>query len=63
MVRTYIRKSKRGCAYAKEILEEAIQEVKCGRITAYKASKKYYIPMITFNYHIRGIRGEKQYSM
>lgn len=59
MVRVYVRKSERGKSYTKETLERAMEEVKSGIITAYKASQKYGIPMMTLNYRIRGMRGKK----
>lgn len=59
MVRNYVRKTNRGNTYSKEDLQRAMDEVRNGIITAYRASKKYKIPMMTLNYHLRGIRGKK----
>ncbi|XP_056636655.1 uncharacterized protein LOC130445153 [Diorhabda sublineata] len=62
MVRNYVRKSKRATSYTKEDLQRAMEEVRSGRITAYKASQRFKIPMMTLNYRLRGIRGVKSSS-
>lgn len=63
MGRTYVRKSDRATSYTKQDLKSAIEEVKSGRITAYKASQKYKIPKMTLSYHIRGLRGKKSSTL
>ncbi|KAH1025308.1 hypothetical protein HUJ05_010054 [Dendroctonus ponderosae] len=61
MVRTYVRKTNRG-NYPKETFEEAVEEIKAGRINAYQASKKYSIPYPKIKSHLKGRRGIKSKS-
>lgn len=47
MGRVYVRKSDRAKSYTKQDLERAMNEVRSGTITTYKASEKYRIPKMT----------------
>lgn len=62
MVRTYVRKSNRGSAYNQETLQMAIELVKTGQLTIYRASKTYNIPKNTLADHVKGRRGQKSNS-
>lgn len=63
MVRVYKRRTNRGQAYTKTVLERAIEDINNGLISAYAASKKYNIPQMTLSYHRRGLRGKKSKTM
>lgn len=58
MVRTYIRKGRKP-SYSPDTLKKAIEEVKSGRMTVYRASKIYSIPKATLFTHVKGTRGVK----
>lgn len=62
MVRNYIRKSNRGQSYAQQDLEQAVDKVKSGQLTAYRASIIYKIPKNTIRDHVIGRRGRKSSS-
>lgn len=62
MVRNYIRKTKRADQYTPEILANALEEIKNGTSTIYRAHKRYGIPKTTLFYHLKGIRGKKSNS-
>lgn len=59
MIRNRITISNRGKSYSKELLLEAVNDVRSGLYTVTKASTKYNIPRITLNGHISGHRGVK----
>lgn len=61
MVRTYVRK-KPPPAYSKQDLENAIDSVRNGHLSMYRASKTYKIPKATLFKHIKGLRGVKSKS-
>lgn len=58
MVRNYTRKSNRGAGYSKETLKIAVDLVKSGSLTIYRASKIYKIPKNTLADHVKGRRGK-----
>lgn len=58
MVRNYVRKSNRGSGYSQETLTIAIDLVKSGSLTTYRASKIYKIPKNTLADHVKGRRGK-----
>ncbi|CAH2006301.1 unnamed protein product [Acanthoscelides obtectus] len=59
MVRNYIRKSQRGYGYSKEDLRTAVNIVKSGQMSIYRASLMYHIPKNTLSDHVKGRRGQK----
>lgn len=62
MVRNYHRKSNRASQYTKETLDNAVEEIKRGVLTLYRAHRTYHIPKTTLYYHVTGIRGAKSQS-
>ncbi|KAB0793820.1 hypothetical protein PPYR_13440 [Photinus pyralis] len=62
MPRTYIRKTKPP-EYTKEDLESAVQAVKNGELTMYRAAKTYKIPKATIYKRVKGLRGVKSSSL
>lgn len=58
MVRNYIRK-KAPPAYSKNDLKEAVQAIKSGTLTLYRAAILYKIPKATLSTHVTGKRGIK----
>lgn len=58
MVRNYVRKSHRGAGYSQETLKIAVDLVKTGLLTSYRASKIYKIPKNTLADHVKGRRGK-----
>lgn len=62
MVRAYIRKSQRGSSYSKEDLQHALEDVRSGTLTIYRACRVYNIPKTTLVDHIKERRGKKSSS-
>jgi hypothetical protein len=58
MVRHYVKKNTQVPSYSNETLLLALQEIKSGRITLYKASKLYDIPYPTLYTRVKGLRGK-----
>ncbi|KAK9692951.1 CENP-B N-terminal DNA-binding domain [Popillia japonica] len=58
MVGNYVRKSNREAGYSKETLTIAVELVKSGSLTSYRASKIYKIPKTTLAGHVKGRRGK-----
>jgi hypothetical protein len=59
MVRYYQRKTQRASQYTKEILNNAVEEIRRGALTIYRAHKLFNIPKTTLFYHLNGSRGNK----
>lgn len=59
MVRNYQRKTQRASQYTKEILNNAVEEIRRGALTIYRAHKLFNIPKTTLFYHLNGSRGNK----
>jgi hypothetical protein len=62
MVRTYKRKTLLP-SYSKEDLNTAIESVKSGQMTIYRAAKLYKIRKATLYKHVRGSRGLKSQTL
>ena len=62
MVRTYKRKTLPP-SYSKEDLNTAMESVKSGRMTIYRAAKLYKIPKATLFKHVKGSRGVKSQTL
>ncbi|XP_068083401.1 uncharacterized protein [Anabrus simplex] len=63
MVREYRRISNKGSSYSKETLDEALNNIRRGAVTVYRASKQYGIPKITLYSHLKGKRGVKSKTL
>lgn len=61
MVRTYIRK-KGNPPYTKDALMQAVEEVRSGNMSGYRAAKYFNIPRMTIIDHLKGRRGVKSSS-
>lgn len=62
MVRNYVRKRK-GPEWSKQKLDEAVEEVRSGRLSGYGAAVRFKIPRTTIMSHVNGIRGQKSETM
>ena len=62
MVHTYKRKTLPP-SYSKEDVNMAVENVKSGRITLYRAVKLYKIPKATLFKHVKGLRGVKSQTL
>ena len=62
MVRTYKRKTLPP-SYSKEDLNMAVENVKSGRMTLYRAAKLYKIPKATLFKHVNRTGGVKSQTM
>ena len=62
MVRNYIIKTKKGLTCNKDDLQEALEEIRSGRMGRKCASKHYKIPKTTLLGHLEGRRGIKSAS-
>jgi hypothetical protein len=50
-------------SYLKEDLNTAMESVKSGRMTLYRAAQRYKIPKATLFKHVKGMRGVKSQTL
>ena len=62
MVRKYKRKSERAKKYSKDVLQQAVNDIKGSVLSIKRASTQYNIPLSTLKDHVKGRRGIKSSS-